>query len=90
MLTLKDCLNYCGLNEDEIHVTAELEQLLPDIVAAELGHTLLHTTRGMRIIQRYIRDKMNEGESRGEVKKPELLYELLSQFNGRSSTNGRD
>lgn len=89
MLTLKDCLDYCGLTEDEIRVIAEHEQL-PDIVAVELGHTLLHTTRGMRIIQRYIQDNISDAESRGQVRKAERLYDVLGQFNGRSLANRRD
>jgi hypothetical protein len=92
MLTLKDCLDYCGLTEDEIHLIAEHEHL-PEIIAAEFGSMLLHTTNGMRIIQRYIQDNIKEAESRGQARKAERLHEVLGQFKGRSSkpsANGRD
>jgi hypothetical protein len=84
MLTLKDCLDFCELTEDEIHVIAEHEHL-PEIVAAEFGSMLLYTTNGTRIIQRYIEDNIKDAESRGQAIKVERLHDVLVQFKGRSS-----
>ena len=39
MLTLKDCIAFCDLTEDEVKAIAEHERV-PEIVAIELGQCL--------------------------------------------------
>ena len=42
MLSLKDCLDFCDMEQEEISAIAQHEHI-PVIVAAELCDTLLHT-----------------------------------------------
>jgi hypothetical protein len=79
MLTLKDCLDFCELTEDEIHAIAEHEQV-PEIVAAELGSSLLQSGSGVQAIQRFIQDNIRNAESNGQAEKAKRLEKLLARF----------
>jgi hypothetical protein len=84
MLTLKDCLDFCELTEDEIHAIAEHERL-PEIVAAELGTQLLESKKGQSAIQRYIRENIRSARSHGRLDKARHLSEVLAQFTAAHS-----
>lgn len=45
MITLEDCIAFCGLNEEVVLVIAEHEHV-PEIVAASLASSLLSLENG--------------------------------------------
>ena len=65
MLTLEDCIALSELNESEIAAISEHEHI-PEIVAAEYGNYLLHTTDGIPMLKRIILDDIKAAEKRDD------------------------
>jgi len=65
MLTLKECLDYCDLDMDEVIAIAEHEHI-PPIVAAELCSELLQTPQGVCCIHSMVLDDLQDAISHGE------------------------
>lgn len=79
MLTLQDCIGLCDLTEAEIMAVAEHEHL-PEIVAAELGHYLVHAPDGVPKIRRIILDDIAAAEARGDRRHALALRLVLREF----------
>ena len=79
MLTLEDCIAYTELNKAEVDAIAEHEHV-PEIIAAELGHYLLHTPDGVPVLKRMILDDIAEAERRGDLEHGLRLRLVLRHF----------
>lgn len=88
MLTLKECLDFCELSEEEVHIIAEHERV-PEIIAAELGSSLLQSRCGIQAIQNYILDNIHYAQSHGQAGKAEHLKQVLSQFRALHPPTGK-
>lgn len=66
MLSLKECLDYCDVNPDELAAIAEHEHV-PVIVAAELEQFLSSTPAGTAELRRIIVDSIGAAQRRGDV-----------------------
>jgi hypothetical protein len=82
MLTLKDCIELCDCDEEEILAIAEHEHI-PEIVAVELAQYLEHTPEGVPMIRRFIIDDIRAAEARGDVEKVEQMRLALKHFVAR-------
>jgi hypothetical protein len=80
MLTLQECVDFCELTKEEVQEIAEHEHL-PEIVAAELGHSLLKSPRGIYIIRKYLLENLERAASNGNSKKARHLDEVITRFN---------
>lgn len=80
MLSMQECLDFCELTEDEIDAIAEYAHV-PEIVAAELGESLLQSTEGICLIKHYIYKDIENAEAHGHRAKAERLYQVLDHFN---------
>jgi hypothetical protein len=80
MLTLDECIGMSGLAEDEIAVIAEHERI-PQIVAAEIGHTLLKTPKGIHRLRGYICDLLEQAKLADRRDKVRHLDRVLTRFN---------
>ncbi len=85
MVTLDECIGMSGLTEDEIAVIAE-HQRLPEIVAVEVGHTLLETAKGRFILRGYISDLLAQAKIARRRDKEKHLDRVLTHFNARYPT----
>jgi hypothetical protein len=79
MLNFQDCLALCELTEEEVLAIAEHEHL-PETVALELGHYLLHTTEGVPHIKAIIRDDLAEAIAAHDLKRVLRLKLTLRHF----------
>jgi hypothetical protein len=79
MLSMRDCLDYCDLTEDEIELIAEHEQI-PDVAAAQLVCGLVQTPEGVLIITRYMQDLVDRAARCGDVQKAQRANRLCEQF----------
>ncbi|MDR1349568.1 MAG: hypothetical protein LBJ59_02070 [Zoogloeaceae bacterium] len=68
MLSLKDCLDFCDLDYNEIDAIAEHEHL-PAIVAAELSDNLLQSEEGVCHIYDMVLDNMKLALKHGDALK---------------------
>jgi hypothetical protein len=82
MVSLQECFDLSGLDEDTIRVIAERERL-PDIVAAELGYTLMRTPGGVKKLRGIIRDDLKQAAVRGDLVKSLRLNRALARLNAR-------
>ena len=80
MLTLDECIGMSGLTEDEIAVIAE-HQRVPEIVAAEIGHALLRTPKGVYLLRGCISDLLEQAKLAGRRDKAKHLDLVLTRFN---------
>jgi hypothetical protein len=79
MLSLDQCIGMSDLTEDEIAVIAEHEHV-PEIVAVELGQSLLKTPKGVFILKCYISDALEQAKLAGKGEKVKRLDLLLTRF----------
>jgi hypothetical protein len=82
MVSLQECLDLSGLDEDTIRVIAERE-CVPDIVAAELGYTLTRTPGGVQKLRRFIREDLKNAAVRGDLVKSLRLNRALAKLNAQ-------
>ena len=80
MITLKDCVGFCGLTEEEVLAIAEHEHL-PEIVATSLGHYLLSQQHGSENIRDMIVDDIRRAQLiRGNKEHVLMLLHILHHF----------
>ena len=81
MVTLNECMDLTGLEVEEIDAIAEHEHV-PQIVAAEIGHFLLATADGRRLIRSMISDDMERARRLGNDPHAAQLGRVLSKYMG--------
>jgi hypothetical protein len=79
VLTFEDCLGLCELSEDEIRAIAEHEHL-PQIVALELGNTLIRGPGGELLVSHMVIDDIRAAEQRGDLVHAARLKKTLRHF----------
>lgn len=79
MITLQDCIAFCGLSEDEVLAIAEHEHI-PEVAAAALGQYLLHRDKGPERIRDMIVDDVRTAQARGDKEHVKTLLHALHHF----------
>lgn len=79
MLSIKDCLDYCDLTEDEVSLLAEHENI-PDAAAAQIACGLVQSDQGVSVLTRYLLDMAERASAGGEVEKAQHAVELCNRF----------
>jgi len=76
MISLEDCIAFCGLTEAEVAAIAEHEQV-PEVAAAVLGQYLLHQKHGLERIRQMLVDDIRAALHRHDVKHAAELASAL-------------
>ncbi|MGA7329673.1 MAG: hypothetical protein WBX25_35635 [Rhodomicrobium sp.] len=79
MITMEDCIAFCGLNEKEILAIAEHEHL-PEIAAAALANYLLCQEHGIEIVRDIIVDDIRRAQLYGDKDHVLALLHILHHF----------
>jgi len=79
MISLEDCIELCGLTEEEVLAIAQHEHL-PEIVAAELGNYLVNSPEGELCIKGMIRDDIAQAASDSDRARALALKLVLRRF----------
>jgi hypothetical protein len=79
MITLEDCIAFCGLTEEEVLAIAEHEHL-PEIAATALAEYLLSQDHGSEKVRDMIVDDIRQAQLRGDRKYVLTLLHVLHQF----------
>jgi hypothetical protein len=79
MITLQDCIDLCGLDEDEVAALSEHEHV-PEIAATALASYLLHQPHGSETIRTMIIDDIHNALDEGRVKHAADLFGALQHF----------
>ncbi|MBY4676949.1 hypothetical protein [Marinobacterium arenosum] len=78
MLTYQECLDLCGLSDEEVAAIAEHEHLDP-MVAMALGNYLLHHD-GEQKIRKIILDDIAKAKRCGNHQHEQVLRQVLAHF----------
>jgi hypothetical protein len=79
MITMKDCIDMCGLTEKEVMAIAEREHV-PEMAAAAMGRYLLKKPDGAEQIRDMMRDDIHEALGRGDKDHASELLMVLRDF----------
>jgi hypothetical protein len=80
MITLEDCIVFCGLTEEEVLAIAEHEHV-PEIAAAALAQYLLSQEHGPETVRDMIVDDIRQAQRNGANKgKALILLHVLHHF----------
>ena len=79
MLTLNDCIALSDLTKDEVNAIAEHEHC-SEIIAAELGNYLIHSSEGVPMLKRIIIDDIHAARAREDWGHALKLRMVLRHF----------
>jgi len=79
MITLEDCIAFCGATREVVLVIAEHERI-PEIVAASLASALLDVENGAEQIRNMIVDNIRQAQRYGDRKRVLRLLHVLRRF----------
>ena len=79
MITLEDCLAFCGLTEQEVLAISEHEHI-PEVAAAALGEYLACQEHGADKIRDMIVDDIRASQARGDCDHVLTLLHVLHHF----------
>jgi hypothetical protein len=79
MITLEDCIAFCGLTEEVVLVIAEHERI-PEIVAAGLASSMLSLENGAEKIRNIIVDSIRQAQDYGDRRHVLRLLHVLHHF----------
>jgi hypothetical protein len=82
MVSLEECIDMCGLSEDEVEVIAEQEHV-PVLVAAELAYTLLQSPKGLYRLHHIFRDRLAALAAQREHAREKKVAALYAGFRAR-------
>lgn len=79
MLSIRDCLDYCDLTEDEVALVAEHEGI-PDAAAAQVVCGLVQTPEGVLLVTNYMLDLIERADEEGDHAKADRARSLCARF----------
>lgn len=79
MLSIRDCLDYCDLTDEEIELIAEHEDI-PDAAAAQFVCGMVQTPEGIFALTGYMQDLVERANSRGDRQKAEWANRVCARF----------
>jgi hypothetical protein len=79
MITLEDCVGFCGLSEEEVLAIAEHEHL-PEIAATALAQYLLSQNHGSDKVRDMIVDDIRSAQVARDKEKVLTLLHVLHHF----------
>ena len=79
MISLEDCIAFCGLDKDEVAAISEHEHI-PEIAATALADYLLKQPHGGETIRTMITDDIHQALCAGRVRHAQELFMALRHF----------
>jgi hypothetical protein len=79
MITLEDCIAFCGLSEEVVLVIAEHERI-PEILAAGLASSLMSVENGAERVRNMIVACIRQAQRYGDGKHVLRLLHVLHHF----------
>ena len=79
MLSIRDCLDYCDLTDDEVALFAEHEGI-PDVAAAQMACGLVQTPEGTLLLTRCMEELLDRAERAGQADKLRQAQAAYAQF----------
>ena len=82
MLSVRDCLDYCDLTEDDVALVAEHEQI-SDNIALQLVCSLVQTPEGVLALSMSMEEMIESAARIGDHAKAERAARVYAHFSRR-------
>jgi hypothetical protein len=79
MLSIRDCLDYCDLTDDEVELIAEHEGI-PDGAAAQIVCGMVQTPEGVLVLTGYMQDLIDRATERGDLEGAKRAKTVRERF----------
>lgn len=79
MLSIRDCLDYCDLTEDEVSLIAEHENVC-DAAAAQIACGLVQTPEGVVLLTSFMEDLIDKATRAGHQDKADYARQICARF----------
>lgn len=79
MLSIRDCLDYCDLTDEEVALIAEHEEI-PDAAAAQVCCGLVQTPEGVMVLTNFMLELIERANACGDVRKAERAASVCARF----------
>lgn len=79
MLSMRDCLDYCDLTDDEVSLIAEHEDIT-DVAAATMACGLVQTSEGTVLLTQYMEELLERAQIEGRVEQAMRARQVLAKF----------
>ena len=79
MLSLRDCLDYCDLTDEEVAIFAE-QARIPKVAAAQVMCGMAQTPEGVQLLNRYLREAEDKARRAGKAEKAVRVHEAHAHF----------
>ena len=87
MLSIRDCLDYCGISDDEVALIAE-HRGISGAAAAQMACGLVQTRDGVLLLTTYMGELIDHATRRGDTEKAErarrVRMRLMKDYPARS------
>jgi hypothetical protein len=79
MLSIRDCLDYCDLTDEDVAIIAEHHDI-PDAAAAQIACGLVQTREGTLMLTQFMLDLVDAAEERGDRAKAKRFRDACARF----------
>lgn len=79
MLSLRDCLDYCDLTEEEVALFAE-QARIPKVAAAQVMCGMAQSPEGIQLLNRYLREAEDKARRSGKAEKAARVHQARAHF----------
>ncbi len=79
MLSIRDCLDYCDLTDDEVALLAEHEGI-PEPAAAHIACGMVQTPEGVLVLTHFMLDLVEQANARGDKVKAAQAESVCARF----------
>ncbi|WP_341645374.1 hypothetical protein [Thauera sp. SDU_THAU2] len=79
MLSIRDCLDYCDITDDEVALVAEHEGI-PDAAAAQVVCGLVQTPEGVLLLTNFMLDLVERANECGDQEKAARAKSVCARF----------
>ena len=79
MFSIRDCLDYCDLTDDEVHLFAENAHI-PDEAAAQILCGMVQTREGVLLLTEFIQAVIAHARARGDQPGTRQAMQVYNRF----------
>src|SRR5574337_1842376 len=79
MLSMRDCLDYCDVTDDDVALIAEHESI-PDAAAAQILCGMVQTQAGVVVLARYLHELEIRAHRAGKMEKAARARQARARF----------
>lgn len=79
MLSIRDCLDYCDLTDEDVAIIAEHHDI-PEAAAAQIACGLVQSREGTLMLTQFMLDLVDHAEERGDGIRAKRFRDACARF----------